>query len=831
MFKIAWRNAVRQKQFTLLNVAGLSIGITACLLIGLYVQDEMSYDNFHEKGDRIYRVNQSMIWGDWDEQFGSTGPNLAVALRADVPEFEEVTRIHESGDQIVTFRPKTGTARTFNQDGFYIAEENFFDIFSFNLLEGDPQTVLANPSSLVITKEMATKYFDDQDPMGQILEVQQGQDVQPFTITGIVEEVPENSHIQFDMLASMSSYPHIKRREWTWIWTTFVTYGLVSPDTDIQALEEKIQAIPPKWTATTMQRIFGQTYEQYMSDGRSWDLYLQPIDEVYLYSPASGNRLGSAGDVTYSRLFSAVGLLILVLSSINFMNLSTARSSNRAKEVGIRKVLGSEKGSLIRQFIFESVLYTSLSTILAMVITEFSLNAFNEIASKELSLSAQLSNPIFILSIVLFMLLLGILSGSYPAFYLSSFKPVTVLKGKMGMGFKGKGIRNTLVVFQFAISVLLIICTFFVQKQLKYTTNFNVGYDRENVLQIHNMYALDSATLQTFQNNLLSKPAFSQVGFSDVVPPNVWNDDKYKAHGPDNQPLTLNRMRANEGYIDLISPKFLMGRNFDESRGTDQRKIILNVTAVKALGWGTPDTYEQDSPIGKHVTYPNSNQGLLEVIGVVEDFNFNSLKIDVLPLMIIHEDNDIAWVNERESYVSVRINAESADNAQAMKSIIADVKRELDQLSPGVPFEYSFMDQVFEDSFRSEQRMGTVLNIFTLMALIIACLGLFGLAAFSAEQRVKELGVRKVLGAKTSDLVISFSSEFTKMVVIALIIAIPLAYYVVSTWLAAFPYKTPIEPTVFIVAGVSALVISWMTIAYQSMKSANRNPIEALRDE
>ena len=531
MFKIAWRNAIRQKQFTLLNVLGLSIGITACLLIGLYVQDEKSYDNFHEKGDRIYRINQPLIWGDWNEQFGSTGPNLAVALRADVPEFEQVTRIHESGDQIVTFRPKNGTPRTFNQNGFYIAEENFFDIFSFNLLEGDPQSALSSPSSLVITKEMAIKYFDNQDPIGKILEVQQGQDIQPFTVTGIVEEIPKNSHLQFDMLASMSTYQHIKQREWTWIWTTFVTYGLVSPGTDIQALEEKIQAIPPKWTATTMQRIFGQTYEQYMGDGRSWNLYLQPIDEVYLYSPPSGNRLGPAGDVTYSRLFSAVGLLILVLSSINFMNLSTARSSNRAKEVGIRKVLGSEKGSLIRQFIFESVLYTSLSTILAMVMTEVSLNAFNQIASKELSLYAQLGNATFIVTIVLFMLLLGILSGSYPAFYLSSFKPVSVLKGKMGMGFKGKGIRNALVVFQFAISVTLIICTFFVQKQLSYTTKFNVGYDRENVLQIHNMYALDSATLQTFQNNLASKPAFSKVGFSDVVPPNVWNEDKYKAHG------------------------------------------------------------------------------------------------------------------------------------------------------------------------------------------------------------------------------------------------------------------------------------------------------------
>ncbi len=831
MFKIAWRNAIRQKQFTLLNVLGLSIGITACLLIGLYVQDEMSYDKFHEKGDRIYRINQSMIWGDWNDQFASTGPNLAVALKTDIPEFEEVTRLHESGDQIVTYRPNQGAPRTFNEQQFYIAEENFFDIFSFNLLAGDPKNALEQPSSIVITQEMAMKYFDDQDAMGKTLEVRQGQNTLPFTVTGIVEEVPVNSHIQFDMLASMSTYQHIKQREWTWIWTTFVTYGLVSPEADIEVLEQKLQAIPPKWTAATMERVFGQTYEQYMSDGRTWDLYMQPIQEAYLNSPPSGNRLGPTGNLAYVRIFAAVGLLILVLSSINFMNLSTARSSNRAKEVGIRKVLGSQKKSLIRQFIFESVLYTSLSTILAIVITEFSLNSFNQIADKELSLYAQLNSPLFIAIIVGFMLVLGVLSGSYPAFYLSSFKPVEVLKGKMGAGFKGKGIRNTLVIFQFTISVALIISTFFVQKQLKYTTNYDIGFDRENVLQVHNLYVLDSTTLETFQNILVNKTAISKVGFSDVVPPNVWNEDKYKAYGPDNEALTLNRLRANEGYVDLISPKFLAGRNFDKTRGTDKYGVILNAASVKALGWGTPDTYSQDSPIGKHITYPTSTRALFEVIGVVEDFNFNSLKLDVSPLIIINEENDIEWINTRESYVSMRINAENVQDSKALKAMIEDVKNELQSLSPAIPFQYSFMDQIFEDSFRSEQRMGQVLNIFTLMALTIACLGLFGLAAFSAEQRIKELGVRKVLGARTSDLVISFSSEFTKMVVVSLIIATPLAYFAVDSWLKDFAYKTPIEPMVFIIAGVSALIISWLTIGFQSFKAANRNPIEALRDE
>ncbi len=830
MFKIAWRNAIRQKQFTLLNVIGLSIGITACLLIGLYIQDERSYDNFHEKADRIYRINQPMIWGDWDEQFASTGPNLAVALRADVPEFEEVTRIHDPGDQFVTYEKQGAPPVTFKEPEAYIAEENFFDIFTFPLVKGDKETALKEPLSMVITEETAIKYFGDDEPIGKILKIRQGDVLSSFSVTGVVKDIPENSHIQFDMLASMSTFQHIKNREWTWIWTTFVTYGLVNEGVDIEALEEKLQTIPPKWTATTMQRIFGQTYEQYMGEGRSWDLYMQPIRETYLYSPPSGNRIGKSSDLAFVRIFTAVGILILFLSSINFMNLSTARSSNRAKEVGVRKVLGSEKRSLVRQFIFESVLFAAVSTVLAMVMTEFSLNVFNQIANKELTLYSQLSNPVVSGIIVSFILLLGVLSGSYPAFYLSSFRPVEVLKGKMAAGFKGKRIRNALVVFQFTISVTLIISTFIVQKQIRYVSNFDIGFDRNNVLQIHNINMLNQSQRETYQNLLESNSAFTNVGFSDVVPPNVWNEDKYRAYGPDTEQLTLNRIRGDKNYVELIQPKFLAGRSFEDTRGTDKYSVILNAAAVKALGWGTPDTYAENSPIGKHITFPASTEPLFEVIGVVDDFNFNSLKVEISPLFIVHEDNDLMWLNG-QTFVSVRINPQVVQNTKDLQNIINQVKTDLKSVAPATPFEYSFMDERFEASFRNEERMSKVLNVFTAMALSIACLGLFGLAAFSAEQRTKELGVRKVLGANTSHLVMTFSGEFTKLVIIALVLAMPIAYYAVKTWLSDFVYKTPIDPIVFVLAGLGAITISWMTIGFESFKAANRNPIEALRDE
>lgn len=829
MFTIAWRNANRHKQFTLLNVLGLSIGITASLLIGLYVMNEMSYDNFHEKGDRIYRVNQPMIWGDWNEPFASTGPNLGVALRADVPEFEEVTRLHSPGRHVVSYEPDGGKLSSFGENSLFVAEENFFNVFSFPLISGDPSQALVAPLSLVITEEMAIKYFGDEDPMGKTLKVEQGGTTRSFKVTAVAADLPNSSHIQFDMLTSMSTYQHIKNREHQWIWTTFSTYGLVQPGTDIAALEAKIQQIPPKWAEVETQRVFGQSFEDYVQ-GKAWTLYMQPIQDAYIHSPSTGNRFGPAGNYAYVQIFSAVGLLILLLSSINFMNLSTARSANRAKEVGIRKTLGSPKSALVRQFIFESVLFVLVSTIIAIVATEISLGAFNTLANTSLSFYDKLGDPLFIMTLGAFVLFLGVAAGSYPAFYLSSFSPIEVLKGKLSAGFKGKSVRNGLVIFQFTISVVLIISTMFVQKQLDFASKANLGFDKDNILQIHNMELLSDANKETFQTLLKANSAYEQVGLSDMIPPNVFNEDKYKAYGPETETVTLNRLRATEEYIDLLDLDFLVGRSFDKTRGTDKYKIILNETAARDLGWGLSTEYSQNSPVGKHVTFPASQEALFEVIGIVKDFNFNSVKFDISPLMIIHEGNDKMWEGGSD-YISIRLNSNTVQNTSDLTTILEDVETKLVNINPGIPFEYSLMDQDFEGYFRTEQQMSQVLNVFTIMALSIACLGLFGLAAFSAEQRKKELGVRKVLGASVYKLMYVFTAEFTILIVISLVIASPLAYLFVKNWLADFAYKTPISPIVFIVAGTSSLVVAWLTIGFQSLKAASRNPVEVLREE
>jgi len=829
MFKTAWRSALRQKQFSILNIVGLSIGITTCLLIGLYVQAELSYDNFHEKADRIYRVEQPMIWGDWNERMSNLGPNVALALAEDAPEFEALTRVLTWGFYIVNYKPAEGNIVSFKENRFFTADANFFEIFDFKFIQGNPETALEGPGKIVITESMAQKYFGEEDPIGKTLESKFTQYVDRYTVSAVVEDAPTNSHIQFDFLSSMESYAHIKDQEWKWIYTGFTTYGLVSQGTDIAALTEKIQAIPPKWAPRTTETIFNQSFEDFTA-GHPWSLYLTPLEDVYLDDFEAGNSIGPVGNMRQIQVFAAIGVLTLLLSCINFMNLSTARSANRSKEVGIRKVLGSRRKYLIRQFILESVLFTALAMLIAIVITEISIGAFNELADKKLSLDAQLAKPWFTGILVAFILVIGFVAGSYPAFYLSSFKPIATLKGKVASGFKGKAIRNGLVIFQFTISIALVISAIFVQKQLAFTSSFNTGYDKDNLFQLRNIEQFDG-DLTSLRNSLENNPTFTALGRSSQLPPEVFSGDRYKATGAE-EVIQFSNMKVDEGYLATLSPTFLAGRDFDKDIATDKYGIILNESAVKSLGWGTADTYAQDSPIGKSLSLASGDEYNMQVIGVVKDFNFRSLKSKIGPLVILHLQNDKVWdYNSGVSYFSMRLNPESVGSGAALRTMIEGVKSDMLALDPAFPFEYSFMDQDFDRSFRTEQRMGKVLNVFTIMAIAIACLGLFGLAAFSAEQRRKELGVRKVLGASVAHLVRLFSSEFTKLVAISLLVAVPIAWFAVSSWLEGFAYKTSVSPVVFIVAGISALLIALATISFQSMKVALRNPVEALRED
>ncbi len=831
-FKIIWRNLIREKQFTFLNILGLTIGIASCFMIGLYVYNETSYDTFHEKGDRVYRVNQSNIWGDWNEQFAATGPNVAEALKADAPEFEQLTRILSIGEQTMRKKSENQDRDLFKEEKSFMAEENFFDVFSFEFKEGNIKTALKEPMSMVITEETAQRYFGTDDVLGEQLEVRESDGQwSTYTVTAVLEDVPTNSHLDFDILISLSTiHNRLSRQNWLWAWTGFSTYGLIKAGTNVEALEDKIQAIPPKWATLTTQRLFDQSYEEF-TDGKEWRLYLQPLREIYLSNDPDGHSFGPNGNPQFVKLFIAIGILILFLSSINFMNLSTARSSKRAKEVGIRKVLGSERRRLIKQFILESTLFVGVSTVLAIISVQLFLNAFNTIADKNLSLVAILGNPICIALILLFILMLGLLSGSYPAFYLSAFRPIEILKGRVSSVFKGKNLRNGLVVFQFTVSIALIIFAFFVQKQLSYTSALDLGLIKDNVLQIHNFEQLGEKG-ETLKEKLKTIPAFTHVGTSYAIPPNVSSGDKYRAFGPEHPALHFEDVRTEGDFLELLGLEFLAGRNFDPLREVDKYGVVLNEAAVKNFGWGTKETYGTDSPIGKYVAMTNEDASKMEVLGVVKDFNFSSTKEKIGPLVILHKDNDWVWNYGRgRTYLAARINPQSVTNTGELQTIIDDIQQEMKKMDASVLFEYSFLDQEFESTFRTEQQMATVLNIFTILALIIACLGLFGLSAFSAEQRVKELGIRKVMGAKVSELAMLFSSEFTKLIILSVVLASPLAYLLVKEWLKDFAYSTPIEFWVFATAAVSAIIITILTVSFQTMKIAMANPVDSLRTE
>ena len=831
MIKIAWRSALRQRQFTILNLLGLTLGIATCLGIGLYVYDETTYDASHANGDRIYRINQPMIWGDWSQQFSGTGPGITEAIRSDIPDFEQVTRIFFVGEQLmrVTIDDK---ASHFNESKYYVAEDNFFKVFSFPFLKGDPNTALKEANSIVITASTAKRYFGDEDPIGKFIEARSTTGTYtPFTVTGVLADVPTQSHLQFDMLGSLASISEFKDQQWTWIWTIFGTYGMVKEGTDVAALTEKLQALPPKWAGRTTQGVFNQTFEQF-TKGQPWTLYLQPLREIYLAKSPSFNRFGPSGNPEFVKIFGAIGLLVLVLSSINFMNLSTARSSNRAKEVGVRKVLGSDKNTLVRQFIIESVLFVTVGTVAALILVQLSLNAFNTVAEKKLSLLPHLTNPYFFGTLAGFILIVGLAAGSYPALYLSAFKPAETLKGKLRTGFKGTGIRNGLVVFQFTVSIALIICTFFVQKQLSYTRTIDVGFSKEHVLQVYNMHQLGEG-VDVLKARLETNPTFTIVAKSDFIPPNVWAGDRYRAEGPQQPVVDINYMRCDEHYLSLLETEFITGRNFDPTNAADKYNIIINEEAAKILGYGSKETWDDSSPLGKYVVQSFGSEDKFKIIGVVKDFNFNSVKQKIGPLLIMHNDNDKHWSYGAgfASYLSMRLNPSSVSNGNELQRIIDYVKAEVAKIDPSVTFRYSFMDEEFDNTFHEEARMSVILNLFTILAIVIACLGLFGLAAFSADQRKKELGIRKLHGASVRQLVLLFSSEFTKLVALSIVIAAPIAYLMTDYWLSNFAYRTPIDIWVFITAGLVAISIAAFTVGFQSFSTANANPVEVLKNE
>ncbi len=796
-YKVAIRNILKYKLFSAINILGMTIGITSCLMIVLYVTHELSYDKFHPDADRIFQIGLNGKIGGQDIRVSNTCPPMADALVSDIPGVEAATRIASFGQSVVRNGEKI-----FSEEKVFYVDSNFFEFFGYRLREGDIKTVLKEPNTLVLTETMAIKYFGDENPIGKLLVI--GNENKTFKVTGLAENPPTNSHFAYNILVSAESTENLKRG--IWLNNFMYTYLKTQPNTSVEQVEAKFIPLVEKYIGPELEKFMGTTLKQMQEAGGAYGYYTTNIKDIHLHSTSQGD-LEPGGNMMYVYFFSGIGIFIIIIACINFMNLSTARSAGRAKEVGLRKALGSLRSQMIGQFISESMLYSLLAVVLSLVACYYLLPAFNTLAGKELNMNI-FQAPWFIAGIVGLVLLVGVIAGSYPAFYLTSFSSVEVLKGKIRAGAKSKGIRSVLVVFQFGLSIFLIIFTVIVYQQIQFMQKKNMGIDKNNVLIMENTGRLGN-NKETFRNELAKLPGIAKISYTNNTFPGVNNTTVFKTAGSE-QDHIMGVYYADYDHQDVLKFELTDGRYFSKDFATDSLAILLNESAAKEFGF--------ENPIGEEILYNDGGNAFkkYKVIGVIKNFNFESFKDQVRPISIL--------LSQNSNNLLIRYEGDAS-------TTIANVEKLWKQQAPNEPFEYTFMDQSFDRLFRAEQRMGKLFTVFSSLAIFIACLGLFALAAFTTEQRTKEIGVRKSMGASVFNLSILLSKEFTKLVVIAFIPASILAWYISDTWLNGFAYRVDISPLVFILSGLASILIAWLTVSYQSIKAATANPVDSLRYE
>jgi len=797
--KTAWRNIRKNKLFSAINILGLSIGIALCFLIMLYVQDELSYDRFNKKADHIARIIfQADINGGKINESIVMAP-VAQTMKNDFPEVQDATRLARPGSSKITYKGKT-----FKDDQLALVDPNFFSIFTLPLIEGDVKTALTQPHTVVITRATAKKYFGGEDAVGKTLDFDNN--MATYKVTGVIDNIPSNSHFHFDMFLSMTGWEPAKSD--SWMGGNFYTYLLLKPGTDYAKMEARFPAMVEKYMGPQIQKQMGLSLSQFRTKGNSLGFALQPLTSIHLHS-ATNNEFEPGGNASYVYIFGGIAVFMLLIACINFINLSTASASKRAKEVGVRKVAGSGRFQLISQFLSESVMITVFALIIAFVLLQLALPAFNDISGKQLNLSIKPS-----LAFILLGLLVGVLAGIYPAFYLSSFRPIAVLKGKVAGNNKSFGLRSSLVVFQFFISVGLIIGTIVVYQQMKFIQNKNLGYNKEQLITIQNSYVL-GRNEQVFKQQMLQDPRIVRATASMYKPAGPSNYNNALAYPQGNDNLIVNGVdyHVDEDYIPTFGMHIIAGRNFSKDFPTDSLGIILNETAVQALGWNSM------TAVGKTVIRQNSDRGTnvpFHVIGIVKNFNFKSLHQTISPLFMSYEP---------EGGLIFKIKTSD------VQGLLATMKKQWDSYHTDEPFSYAFMDDLYNKTYSAEQKTGTILNIFSVLTIFVACLGLFGLVTYAAEQRTKEIGIRKVLGASVTQVTKMLSKEFLKLVLIASLIAFPAAWWAMNKWLQSFAFRITISWWVFVVAAATALLIALITVSSQAIKAAMANPVNSLRSE
>ncbi len=814
---IGLRNLRKQGFYSAINIFGLAVGVAVCIIIALYVTDELSYDKYNTKAHRIYRV-------DADVKFG--GNHFTMAFRS-APEAQTLVQNYPEVESAVRFRlmspyfVKTGErSENFKEHHVVWTDSTFFKIFSVKVLEGNPNLALSQPASIAISRRIADKYFPGKSAMGQSMILDNKYHA---TVTAVYENIPSTSSFHFDILISMvGDWPVAREASGTsYMSENFVTFLLLKEGADPAKLQSQFPKYIETYLGPEMTKALGDDFSihKFRAAGNRYDVSLRPLLDIHLHSNVKG-EFEPTGNITYVYLFTVIGIIILGIACINFMNLSTARSGNRAKEVGVRKVMGSLRVHLIRQFLTESFLITTTSILLAVFIAYVTLPFFSDVSQKELTLP--LDSSVFYGALFCACILLGLMAGFYPAFLLSAFKPVNVLKGQTTSGPRGSLTRSALVVFQFVISIFLIIGATTVNMQLTYIHNKNLGFEKDQVLIIHDTYALRPNNVQAFRNEAVRLEGVESGTVSGYVPVEsdwAWrNNNTFWKEGEtpsiDNL-VAFQRWGVDHDYLKTFGMKVKLGRNFSSDFPSDSSAVILNETAVARLGL--------KDPLGKKIIkFDDGNDVKVDpqkwtIIGVIEDFHFSTMKEGILPLGL--------FLDKSDGSVSFKFKASHTQD------VVQSIERIWKQLAPGSPYQYSFLDKDFEVMYLAEQRLAQIFVAFAVLAVVIACLGLFALTAFAAQQRTKEIGIRKVLGASANSIFMLLSRDFGKLILIAFIISAPGAWFAVDWWLSGFKYKTQIGLHIYVLAGALAFIIALMTMSYQALKAAFTNPATSLRNE
>ncbi|MFC2156675.1 ABC transporter permease [Acidobacteriota bacterium] len=799
--KVALRNIIKHKGFSFINIVGLAVGIACSVLILLFVTHELSFDKFHERADDIYRIAVRASIGDTPIRQTYSSSETFRKLILDFPEIEAGVKFLNLGDT-----PIQSGEKIFYESRFFAVDETFYDIFSVPLLYGNPKTVLKNPNTMVVTKDTAEKYFGIVDVVGRILKANfsEGSGPLDFEITGVSENMPDNSHFHYDLICSSASFPsYINNTGWSS--NNFVTYLLLHEGSSQKAFDEKLKDFTRKYMG-------GERYDAWVAKGNSWEYYLQPITQIHLTSDLNG-ELEANGNQTYVYVFSVVSIIILLIACINFMNLSTAKSSLRAKEVGMRKVVGSGKSRLVAQFISESVILSFIALVLGIGIVHLLLPPFRNLVGRPLEMN-YLSNPMTIPLLLGLGIFVGLVSGSYPAFFLSSFKPIAALKdrGLGGVSRAGTRLRNVLVVFQFSISIFLIIGTVVVFQQMRFLRNTKLGFEKEQVLVISNADVLGSRT-DSFKETLRQESGIIDVSGANMLPGMGFSNIGFGAEGVE-QSFTLNMGICDQDYLKTLGLEMKQGRFFSKDYPSDANAAVINEKALELMGW--------DDPIGKKINNWSQNRGNFTVVGVVKDFHYESFHQKIRPFALFLAGG---YYNRPHRVIAVRLGTGD------LTRTIAAIENKWTEFAPANPFEYSFLDQDYDNLYVNEQQTRKMFTAFSFLAILIACLGLFGLASFIVDRRTREIGIRKVLGASVPGVVSLLNGSFLKWVLLANFLAWPAAFFIMRGWLQNFAYRIDLSLWMFVPAAVLALLIAMATVSFQTVKAAFKNPADSLRFE